>query len=111
VEVGARPELPCRRLRDRRFDRRESSVPEPSETEITDAAATDAAQPGTPQGVAQSASVNASSTLPAMSFTLPALWHPQTCTVAYERERAADWTPDADGSGSSSGAPPPPRTK
>src|SRR6266850_5453825 len=71
------------RRRLRRRLRRESSWPVPGAAAgTTFAARTDAAQPGTLQGVEQSASVKASITLPAMSFTLPLVWHPHTCTVA-----------------------------
>src|SRR5712664_203264 len=70
------------RRRLRRRLRRESSWPVPGDAGTTDAAATDAAQPGTPHGVEQSASVKASITLPAMSFTLPLVWQPHTWTVA-----------------------------
>src|SRR6267143_1266630 len=70
------------RRRLRRRLRRESSWPVPGDAGTTDAAATDAAQPATLHGVEHSASVKASITLPAMSFTLPLVWQPHTCTVA-----------------------------
>src|SRR6266446_3710591 len=65
------------RRRLRRRLRRESSSPAPGGAAgTTFAARTDAAQPGTLHGVEQSASVKASITLPAMSFTLPLVWQP-----------------------------------
>src|SRR6267143_1607258 len=80
LSAGAPLSADARRRLRRRL-RRESSWPVPGAAAgTTFAARTDAAQPGTLQGVEQSASVKASITLPAMSFTLPLVWHPHTCT-------------------------------
>src|SRR5882762_2407761 len=82
LSAGAPLSADARRRLRRRL-RRESSWPVPGAAAgTTFAARTDAAQPGTLQGVEQSASVKASITLPAMFFTLPLVWHPHTCTVA-----------------------------
>src|SRR5262249_13743774 len=72
---------PRRRRRVRRLERCDSS-PVAGAAGPAAAAAPDAAPPGTLQGVSQSERVNASITLPAMSFTRPPEWQPHTWTVA-----------------------------
>src|SRR6266850_2952836 len=66
---------------------------------------------GAPHGSLQLDRVNESSTRPAMSFAFPVTWQPHTSSVTKESALCADSTVGKVGSGSSSGAPPPPTTK